>query len=201
MSPRNVERDLLQREKRINHILDSALETIAVKGIGSVSINDIAAAASMSIGNMYHYFKSKDEIISEILRRGQTGYGEHVTLIAEQECPALEKLLILCESWLALDNSWAYTILIHTARLSDASSEEIRKAVTERFTNNLGPVAAVMEQGQQEGLVVGGDPLELAYYFVSLIQGLTLQKMPNAEVPIRAQASSIVALFAARTNP
>jgi AcrR family transcriptional regulator len=200
MSPRNVERDLLQREKRINHILDSALEIIAVKGIGSVSINDIVAAAGISTGNMYHYFKSKDEIISEILRRGQTGYGEHVTLIAEQECPALEKLFMLCESWLALDNSWAYTILIHTSRLSDASSEEIRKAVTERFTNNLGPVAAVMKQGQEEGLVISGDPLELAYYFVSLIQGLTLQKMPNAEVPIRAQASSIVALFAARSN-
>ncbi|WP_127494769.1 TetR/AcrR family transcriptional regulator [Paenibacillus glycanilyticus] len=200
MSPRNVEKDLMQREKRINHILDSALETIAVKGIGSVSINDIAAAAGMSIGNMYHYFKSKTEIISEILRRGQTGYGDHVTRIAEQECPALEKLFMLAESWLALENSWAYTILIHTSRLSDASSEEIRKAVTERFTNNLGPVAAMMKQGQQEGLVVGGDPLELAYYFVSLIQGLTLQKVPGAEVPIHAQASSIVALFATRTK-
>ncbi|WP_336776187.1 TetR/AcrR family transcriptional regulator [Paenibacillus sp. MMO-58] len=200
MSPRNVEKDLLQREKRINHILDSALETIAVKGIGSVSINDIAAAAGMSIGNMYHYFKSKTEIISEILRRGQTGYGDHVTRIAEQECPALEKLFMLAESWLALENSWAYTILIHTSRLSDASSEEIRKAVTERFTNNLGPVAAMMRQGQQEGHVVSGDPLELAYYFVSLIQGLTLQKVPGAEVPIRARASSIVALFAGRAK-
>jgi Transcriptional regulator len=198
MSPRNVEKDLLQREKRINHILDSALEIIAVKGIGSVSINDIVAAAGISIGSMYHYFKSKDEIISEILRRGQTGYGQHVTQIAGQEWTALDKLYLMCESWLALENSWAYTILIHTARLSDASSEEIRRAVTERFTNNLEPVATVMKQGQQEGLVVSGDPLELAYYFVSLIQGLTLQKMPGVEVPIRAQADSIVALFAVR---
>ncbi|MCM3627755.1 TetR/AcrR family transcriptional regulator [Paenibacillus glycanilyticus] len=47
-----------------------------------MSINDIAAAAGTSIGNMYHYFKSKNEIISEILRRGQKGYGNHVALIA-----------------------------------------------------------------------------------------------------------------------
>ncbi|MBW7475519.1 TetR/AcrR family transcriptional regulator [Paenibacillus oenotherae] len=198
MSPRNVEKDLQQREQRINRILDSALEIIAVKGIGSVSINHIAAAAGMSIGNMYHYFKSKDEIISEILRRGQTSYGEHVSGLAKQQGNALDKLLLLCESWLAMENNWAYTILIHTARLSDASSDEIRRAVTERFTNNLGPVATVMEQGQQEGLVVSGTPVELAYYFVSLIQGLTLQKLPGAEVPIRAQARSIVSLFAAR---
>lgn len=198
MSPRNIEKDLQQREKRINHILDSALEIIALKGIGSVSINHIAAASGMSIGNMYHYFKSKDEIISELLRRGQTSYGEHVSQLAEQPGDALSKLLLLSESWLALENNWAYTILIHTARLSESSSEEIRREVTERFTNNLGPVASIMEQGQQEGLIVGGVPVELAYYFVSLIQGLTLQKMPGAEVPIRAQAQSIVSLFAAR---
>lgn len=180
----------------MNHVLDTALEIIAVKGIGSVSINHIAAAAGMSIGNMYHYFKSKDEIISEILRRGQTSYREHVIQIADQECNALDKLFLLCDSWLAMENSWAYTILIHTARLSDASSEEIRRDVTARFTSNLGPVANMMEQGQREGLVVSGVPLDLAYYFVSLIQGLTLQKMPGAEVPIRAQASSIVSLFA-----
>lgn len=198
MSPRNIEKDLQQREKRINHILDSALEIIALKGIGSVSINHIATASGMSIGNMYHYFKSKDEIISELLRRGQTLYGEHVSQLAEQPGDALSKLLLLSESWLALENNWAYTILIHTARLSESSSEEIRREVTERFTNNLGPVASIMEQGQQEGLIVGGVPVELAYYFVSLIQGLTLQKMPGAEVPIRAQAKSIVSLFAAR---
>ncbi|MCG7381186.1 TetR/AcrR family transcriptional regulator [Paenibacillus sp. ACRRY] len=198
MSPRNIEKDLQQREKRINHILDSALEIIALKEIGSVSINHIAAASGMSIGNMYHYFKSKDEIISELLRRGQTSYGEHVSQLAEQPGDALSKLLLLSESWLALENNWAYTILIHTARLSESSSEEIRREVTERFTNNLGPVASIMEQGQQEGLIVGGVPVELAYYFVSLIQGLTLQKMPGAEVPIRAQAQSIVSLFAAR---
>ncbi|WFR61161.1 TetR/AcrR family transcriptional regulator [Paenibacillus amylolyticus] len=198
MSPRNIEKDQQQREKRINHILDSALEIIAFKGIGSVSINHIAAAADMSIGNMYHYFKSKDEIISEILRRGQTRYGEHVSQLAEQSGDALNKLLLMSESWLALENNWAYTILIHTARLSESSSEEIRREVTERFTNNLGPVANIMEQGQKEGLIISGVPLELAYYFVSLIQGLTLQKMPGAEVPIRAQARSIVSLFTAR---
>jgi Transcriptional regulator len=196
MSPRNVEKDLQQREKRIKHILDCALEIIAVKGIGSVSINDIAAAANVSIGNMYHYFKSKDEIFGEILRRGQTDYGEHVTALAASEGSALDKLHRLCESWLAIDNSWAYTILIHTARLSD--SEEMRRVVTNRFTNNLEPVAGIMEQGQREGLVVEGSPLELAYYFVSLIQGLTLQKMPGNEVPIRARAESIVTLFTVR---
>ncbi|WKL01929.1 hypothetical protein Q0F98_37050 [Paenibacillus amylolyticus] len=102
-------------------------------------------------------------------------YGEHVSQLAEQSGDALNKLLLLSESWLALENNWAYTILIHTARL-ESSSEEIRREVTERFTNNLGPVMNIMEQGQKEGLIVSGVPLELAYYFVSLIQGLTLQK-------------------------
>lgn len=170
MSPRNIEKTSNNGKKDQPHPR-FRIEIIALKGIGSVSINHIAAASGMSIGNMYHYFKSKDEIISELLRRGQTRYGEHVSQLAEQPGDALSKLLLLSESWLALENNWAYTILIHTARLSESSSEEIRREVTERFTNNLGPVASIMEQGQQEGLIVSGVPVELAYYFVSLIQG------------------------------
>nr|WP_281378787.1 TetR/AcrR family transcriptional regulator [Paenibacillus phyllosphaerae] len=184
-----------KREIRIVHILSSAIEVMAVKGIGSVSMNDIASAAGVSIGNMYHYFKSKDEIFAELLRRGQTDYGEFVAIIAQKPDRAREKLYMICSTWLQMTNHWAYTILIHTARMSETSSEELRRQVTERFTNNLSPVAAIMEQGQREGEVKTGDPMELAFYFVSLIQGLTLQRAPGVEVPVGIEPADIVRLF------
>ncbi|MFB9329125.1 TetR/AcrR family transcriptional regulator [Paenibacillus aurantiacus] len=193
--PRNVEKDMQLREKRIAHILDTAIETMAVKGIGSVSIGDLARAASVSVGNVYHYFKSKDEIFAELLRRGQTGYGDFVAQLADADMTAPEKLRTLCATWLSTGNNWAYTILIHTARMSESSTEELRAEVTRRFTDNLKPVARMIEQGQQEGTVVPGDPRELAFYFVSLIQGLTLQRAPGAEVPVDIHADNVLGLF------
>ncbi|MFC3799116.1 TetR/AcrR family transcriptional regulator [Cohnella sp. GCM10012308] len=197
MSPRNVEKDQQMREKRLAHILESAIEIMAVKGIGSVSIGDIAAAAGVSVGNVYHYFKSKDEIFAELLRRGQTGYGAFVSEIAGRQLPAADKLRAISEAWLALGNSWAYTLLIHTARMSETSTDQLRREVTGRFTANLGPVAEIVAQGQREGSVVPGDPTELALYFVSLIQGLTLQRAPGVEVPVGIRAEGVVRLFLA----
>lgn len=197
MSPRNVEKDQQMREKRLAHILESAIEIMAVKGIGSVSIGDIAAAAGVSVGNVYHYFKSKDEIFAELLRRGQTGYGAFVSEVAGRALPAADKLRTISEAWLALGNSWAYTLLIHTARMSETSTDQLRREVTGRFTANLGPVSEIVAQGQREGSVVSGDPTELALYFVSLIQGLTLQRAPGVEVPVGIRAEGVVRLFLA----
>lgn len=43
--------------------MDTALEVFAAKGYRGTSIKDIAAAAGMSQGLMYHYFKSKEELL------------------------------------------------------------------------------------------------------------------------------------------
>ncbi|KAA9004829.1 TetR/AcrR family transcriptional regulator [Paenibacillus spiritus] len=197
---RNAEKDQALREKRLNHLLDCALEVIAVKGIGAVSISDIAAAAKISVGNVYHYFKSKDEIFDEILKRGQTAYGEFVTHTASLDLPALEKLHLICSSWLSVRNHWAHTILIHSARLAETSLPGTRSQVTERFTRNLLPVSAIIEQGQREGAVIDGDPLELAFYLVSLIQGLTLQRVPGAEVQAPIRVDGVLKLLDKRNR-
>lgn len=193
---RNVEKDQLLREKRLNQILDCALEIIALKGIGAVSISDIAAAAKVSVGNVYHYFKSKDEIFDEILRRGQTEYGEFVDEVQRMDSPAMDKLRLILSSWLALPNHWAHTILIHSARVSETSLPATRSQVTDRFTRNLIPVSRIIEQGQREGAIIDGDPFELAFYFVSLIQGLTLQRMPGAEVQAPIRVEGVLSLLA-----
>lgn len=196
MSPRNIEKDLQLREERKKHILNSTVQVTATKGIGATHMNDIAAAAGISIGNLYHYFKSKEEIYAELLYATQSDYGRLVTEVSQLEGNAIEKLRYICSLWLSTSNNWAFTILIQTARTTESVPLEIRKAVTERFTNNLQPVAAIMKEGQDSGIIIGEeDPLELAFYFVSLIQGLTLQRAPGLEINITPKTESIIRLF------
>ncbi|MNN83955.1 hypothetical protein D3C81_2010630 [compost metagenome] len=54
-----------------------------------------------------------------------------------------------------------------------------------------------MKDGQQEGTIVQGDPLKLAFYFVSLIQGLTLQQAPGFEIPVSIEVDGLILLFKA----
>ncbi|MNL00127.1 Fatty acid metabolism regulator protein [compost metagenome] len=198
MCPRNVERDLRVRDERIQLILDSAITVISTKGFGSTSISDIAKAAGISIGTMYHYFRSKDEVFAEVLKRGQLDYGKRVSELADdKEVPALIKLHDFAEGWLANPINWAYTIMLQSARTTETVPSEIRQAVTDRFTANLQPLARIMKDGQQEGTIVQGDPLKLAFYFVSLIQGLTLQQAPGFEIPVSIEVDGLILLFKA----
>lgn len=51
-------------------ILDAAATAFARNGIGSVSMSDVAGAAGMKTGSLYFHFRSKDELINEVLREG-----------------------------------------------------------------------------------------------------------------------------------
>ncbi|CAH1200546.1 hypothetical protein PAECIP111893_01434 [Paenibacillus plantiphilus] len=195
MSPRNVEKDMQMREARIEHILTSALETIAKLGIDSANIKDIAREAGLSVGNVYNYFKSKDDIFSEVLLRGQISYGKAISGFAGLDMDPREKLYEISQGWLSTKSNWAFTIMLQSIRTNQSVNPEIKEAATRRFTENLRPLADIMRQGQTKGVIVGGDPQQLAFYYVSLIQGLTLQLAPGYEIPVHIEPENIVRLF------
>ncbi len=56
-------------EDRRNQILDAAVATFSRKGFHQTTIEDIRLEASLSRGAVYHYFKSKEDIIDGIRQR------------------------------------------------------------------------------------------------------------------------------------
>ena len=51
------------RERR-QELISAAIKLISQKGYADTSVSDITAECGMSVGNFYHYFKSKDEIVA-----------------------------------------------------------------------------------------------------------------------------------------
>lgn len=54
-------------DKRIAEILASVRNTFAEKGFDGASMQDLARAAGMSVGNFYRYFPSKADIVSQLI--------------------------------------------------------------------------------------------------------------------------------------
>jgi AcrR family transcriptional regulator len=50
-------------------ILDAALQLFSHRGYGSTSIRDIASAADVSTGSVYHHFKDKEAIFQSLLEQ------------------------------------------------------------------------------------------------------------------------------------
>jgi AcrR family transcriptional regulator len=56
-------------ERSRKQILDSALALFSHRGYGATSVSDIAAAAHVSKGNVYHHFPDKEAIFRALLER------------------------------------------------------------------------------------------------------------------------------------
>ena len=56
-------------DRRREEILNTALRLFAAKGYRATTIADIASATGTAHGLVYHYFRSKDELLAAILER------------------------------------------------------------------------------------------------------------------------------------
>src|SRR5213079_1342627 len=59
----NVSSDLSRYDKKLEHILRTAARIFAEKSYHSTSMRDISRATGVSLAGLYHYCKSKDELL------------------------------------------------------------------------------------------------------------------------------------------
>ena len=71
--PRANDENQRIKDERREKIIKAATCVFARKGPGATKISDIAEAADMSLGLIYHYFNSKDELFSFLVHRAVTG--------------------------------------------------------------------------------------------------------------------------------
>lgn len=65
-SARRRGRPLVDDKRR--RILDAALRVFAARGYDGTSVPDVAAAADVATGTLYHYFRDKEAIVNEVYR-------------------------------------------------------------------------------------------------------------------------------------
>lgn len=59
----------MTRQETSKRIVDTAIRLFNERGSQTVTTNHIAAAAGISPGNLYYYFRNKEQIVREILER------------------------------------------------------------------------------------------------------------------------------------
>ena len=62
-----------QKEARRQAILMKALELFVTKGYYETKISDIAEEEKMSVGLLFHYFDSKEQLFYELVQMGVEG--------------------------------------------------------------------------------------------------------------------------------
>lgn len=76
-------------ERTKEKLLASAQKLINERGYDRVSVEDITKDSGVAKGTFYHYFKTKDEIVGEIVERA--GYARYQSVLA-MDAPVEERL-------------------------------------------------------------------------------------------------------------
>src|SRR3712207_5102113 len=77
--------DLDAAAERRTRILDAAERCFVRAGFHRTTMQDVAAEAGMSPGNLYRYFKSKDMIVAGLAERDRTQMASEFTALESAE--------------------------------------------------------------------------------------------------------------------
>ncbi len=94
-----TERRRLQPELRRQQILDAAVHLFYEVGFEAASLRDLAARVGINKATIYHYFESKEEILSYIVSEVGQALLNGVRVGAAVDGPPLEALeaMIRCQ--------------------------------------------------------------------------------------------------------
>ena len=93
-------------EDKRRQLLDAAVRVFARKGFHASRVGDIAEEAGVAHGLLYHYFKSKDEVLQAVFQENWSLLVARIESVEETYEPAADQLrhisAIVLRTWLHL---------------------------------------------------------------------------------------------------
>lgn len=85
-----------------DEIIETAAQVFRQKGYHGASMEDVALAVHLKKASLYHHFKSKQEILLEILDKALQMLLDRISPITEQDGPSDKKLRLMIREYLTI---------------------------------------------------------------------------------------------------
>ncbi|MET0419467.1 MAG: TetR/AcrR family transcriptional regulator [Actinoplanes sp.] len=173
--PRVSEEHLTARREQI---LTAARACFLRKGLHNTSMQDLIQEAGLSVGAVYRYFKSKNEIISAIASAVAGGIQQHIDAVADRRLPladSLDAVLDGIEVQLGPDGVLPIALQVWSEATLDPAIAEI---VRERYSGLRRSVRRLVQQAVESGeLPAETDVDAVAPVVFSMVPGYALQRL------------------------
>lgn len=196
---RNEAQNQIIKEKRREEILKVALRLFATKGLAATKITDIISAAKISQGLLYHYFTSKEEIFTTLVREAFEKMGEACRMLEampvpprEKVCVALEKLI---EGFVQSEHAGMYYLFLSQAAASEAIPQEAKVILRKKDRLHYETMTRIFAEGQKEGVFYPDPPETLAQVFWTTINGLAIHKAVRGKAFSAPPPSMLLRMF------
>ena len=181
------EREEWRRREFRRCILSAAEKVIVAKGYSALTMDDVAREAQLSKATLYHYFRSKGELLLEILGRFFEELEQEVRKINRLRLSARERLrrgihfyLRFSEEkenisrMLMMDRTFMEKMNIFISAESKLTSEVDRRFITKvkaRRKDILDGASRILKEGMASGEFRKMDVAAAVIFLESLLQG------------------------------
>ncbi|WP_162051367.1 TetR/AcrR family transcriptional regulator [Pontibacter pamirensis] len=174
-----------KREKSKKLLVETALNLFSEKGYEATSIRQIASEAGVSLGLMYNYFRSKEELLHEIFRLGKEDIQHSFAKSGKPEGTSALKQHIL-QTVQLLKEKRHFWRLLHSLRFQ----RNIMATVAVEVQEQIVYVEAQLKDNLKEAGAPAPD-LEAKLFFAS-IDGMALHYLLNENYPLDEVASLLI---------
>ena len=148
VAPKARERDL--GPSRYEQIVDAAAELFRRKGYAGTSISEIAEAAGMLKGSLYHYIHTKEDLLYAIVEEAHLNTAALGEELLASGAPAVDKLRLAIERHLRGTEKNLTRIRVFYAEFSGLPAERFAEIIARRDTYERS-IREIVRQGQREG--------------------------------------------------
>jgi TetR/AcrR family transcriptional regulator len=165
--------DRIAEDKR-ERLLGVAVEEFASNAFADANVNRIAERTGMSVGSVYQYFRSKEELYLTVVNRAYAKLEEAIGPIMESKAPAMEKISLILDVLFERTSENQALTRLYNRFTSEGNSELARMLAARIETLSSRAYSDLMSQAKAEGIMdPGADEKVFAFCMDSLF--LTLQ--------------------------
>ena len=166
--------------KNLMRIFDAALNISNEKGFQAMSMRDFSKETGLSMGALYSYFASKDELLDMLLRQGRQLVmrilREHIQPIGDPVVKLETAIRIHIYLSEALQ-PWFYFSFMEAKNMSP--SEKEKTVASELYTDQI--FADILLEGQAAGQFAARDPQQSAGGIKALLQDWYVKRWKYAK--------------------
>ena len=173
-----------QKEQRRWLIITKATELFAKNGYADTKIGDIAKAADMSIGLLFHYFESKEKLYEELVKMGAEFAAKPQEININNPLDYFRMSIEGVFDAVREQPMVLYMfVLMGQTRRNETIPSHIREIAL--GIDQMEQSAEIIAAGQEYGYFREGDPHLLSFTFWSAVQGVMeqLAVTPDIEFP------------------
>jgi AcrR family transcriptional regulator len=147
-------------------LMHTSVELFAEHGYAQTSVQQIVDAAGVTKGALYHYFKSKDDLLFDIYDRILSLQREHLDEIVARGEDPVRTIRLVCEDVIVTSIEWMHegTVFFRSQHMLTAARQQEVKRRRREYNDAF---EAILERGRVAGLFRTDIPpaIQIANFF------------------------------------